>query len=283
MKIKPLQISAHIILLLGVLLMVVPIWISFASSTHDTVTILTKGMQFNIGEHFSKNYNEVLNEKGGWSEEVTAAKMFINSFIMALGIATLKVTISAMSAYALVYYRFKLAVPIFWLIFITLLVPLEVRIFPTYKIVSDLGLTNSYTGLILPLVASATATFFFRQFYRTIPDELLESAKLDGANSWRFFIDFLVPLSKTMIAAMFIFMFVYGYSQYLWPLIMTTSEKYWTVVMGMKIIFTESYEGVALPRTAERFAYIILSMIPPVLVVVILQKWFIKGLIQTEK
>ena len=177
----------------------------------------------------------------------------------------------AMSAYALVYYRFKLAVPIFWLIFITLLVPLEVRIFPTYKIVSDLGLTNSYTGLILPLVASATATFFFRQFYRTIPDELLESAKLDGANSWRFFIDFLVPLSKTMIAAMFIFMFVYGYSQYLWPLIMTTSEKYWTVIMGMKIIFTESYEGVALPRTAERFAYIILSMIPPVLVVVILQ------------
>jgi sn-glycerol 3-phosphate transport system permease protein len=191
MKIKPLQISAHIILLLGVLLMVVPIWISFASSTHDTVTILTEGMKFNIGEHFSRNYNEVLNEKGGWSEEVTAAKMFINSFIMALGIATLKVTISAMSAYALVYYRFKLAVPIFWLIFITLLVPLEVRIFPTYKIVSDLGLTNSYTGLILPLVASATATFFFRQFYRTIPDELLESAKLDGANSWRFFCRFL--------------------------------------------------------------------------------------------
>ena len=159
MKIKPLQISAHIILLLGVLLMVVPIWISFASSTHDTVTILTEGMQFNIGEHFSKNYNEVLNEKGGWSEEVTAAKMFINSFIMALGIATLKVTISAMSAYALVYYRFKLAVPIFWLIFITLLVPLEVRIFPTYKIVSDLGLTNSYTGLILPLVAFLFALY----------------------------------------------------------------------------------------------------------------------------
>ena len=283
MKIKPLQILSHVILILGVLLMIVPIWISFASSTHDTVTILTEGMKFNIGEYFSRNYNEVLNEKGGWSEEVTAAKMFINSFIMALGIATLKVTISAMSAYALVYYRFKLAVPIFWLIFITLLVPLEVRIFPTYKIVSDLGLTNSYTGLILPLVASATATFFFRQFYRTIPDELLESAKLDGANSWRFFVDFLIPLSKTMIAAMFIFMFVYGYSQYLWPLIMTTSEKYWTVVMGMKIIFTESYEGVALPRTAERFAYIILSMIPPVLVVVILQKWFIKGLIQTEK
>ncbi len=263
MKFKPLEILTHIILILGVLLMVLPIWFSFATSTHDNVSIMTEGMKFFLGESFTYNYNEVLNEKGGWSEEVTAARMFVNSFIMALGIATLKVVISAMSAYALVYFRFKLAVPIFWLIFITLLVPLEVRIFPSYKIVSDLGLTNTYTGLI--------------------PDELLESAKLDGANSWRFFIDFLLPLSKTMLAAMFIFMFVYGYSQYLWPLIMTTDEKYWTVVMGMKIIFTENYEGVALPRTGERFAYIILSMLPPVLVVVILQRWFIKGLIQTEK
>ena len=283
MKFKPIQILSHIILILGVLLMVLPIWFSFATSTHENISILKEGMKFFLGDYFNQNYSEVLNEKGGWSEEVTATKMFLNSFIMALGIATLKVVISAMSAYALVYFRFKLAVPIFWLIFITLLVPLEVRIFPSYKIVSDLGLTNTYTGLILPLIASATATFFFRQFYKTIPDELLESAKLDGANSWRFFIDFLIPLSRTMLAAMFIFMFVYGYSQYLWPLIMTTDEKYWSVVMGMKIIFTENYEGVALPRTGERFAFIILSMIPPVLVVIILQRWFIKGLIQTEK
>jgi len=283
MKFKPIQILSHIILILGVLLMVLPIWFSFATSTHENISILKEGMKFFLGDYFNQNYSEVLNEKGGWSEEVTATKMFLNSFIMALGIATLKVVISAMSAYALVYFRFKLAVPIFWLIFITLLVPLEVRIFPSYKIVSDMGLTNTYTGLILPLVASATATFFFRQFYKTIPDELLESAKLDGANSWRFFIDFLIPLSRTMLAAMFIFMFVYGYSQYLWPLIMTTDEKYWTVVMGMKIIFTENYEGVALPRTGERFAFIILSMIPPVLFVIILQRWFIKGLIQTEK
>ena len=283
MKFNPVQILSHIILILGVLLMVLPIWYSFATSTHENISIMTEGMKFFLGDYFDQNYNEVLNERGGWSEEVTATKMFLNSFIMALGIATLKVVISAMSAYALVYFRFKLAVPIFWLIFITLLVPLEVRIFPSYKIVSDMGLTNTYTGLILPLVASATATFFFRQFYKTVPDELLESAKLDGANSWRFFIDFLIPLSRTMLAAMFIFMFVYGYSQYLWPLIMTTDEKYWTVVMGMKSIFTETYEGVELPRTGERFAYIILSMLPPVLVVIILQRWFIKGLIQTEK
>jgi len=280
---RSFQFAAHIVLFVGVLIMVVPIWIAFASSTHENITVLSEGMKWTIGDQLSKNYNEVLNQKGGFSKEITATSMFINSFIMAFGIATVKVIISAMSAYAIVYFRFRLAVPLFWLIFITLLVPLEVRILPSYQIVSDLNLTNSYTGLVLPLVASATATFFFRQFYKTIPDELLESAKLDGANSWRFFIDFLLPLSKTMLAAMFIFMFVYGYSQYLWPLIMTTDEKYWTVVMGMKIIFTENYEGVALPRTGERFAYIILSMLPPVLVVIILQRWFIKGLIQTEK
>lgn len=277
------QIFAHLILFLGMMVMVIPIWISFASSTHENVAILSEGMKWGLGDQLLKNYSEVLNQTGGFSQEITATKMFINSFIMAIGIAAIKVIISSMSAFAIVYFRFKLATPLFWLIFITLLVPLEVRILPSYQIVSDLKLTNSYTGLILPLVASATATFFFRQFYKSIPDELLESAKLDGANSWKFFIDFLIPLSKTMIAAMFIFMFVYGYSQYLWPLIMTTSEQYWTVVMGMKIIFMEGYEGGNLPRIAERFAYIILSIIPPVVVIIFLQRWFIKGLIQTEK
>ena len=277
------QIFSHVILFIGVLVMVIPIWIAFASSTHENVAVLTEGMKWSIGDQLLKNYSEVLNQTGGFSQEITATKMFINSFIMAIGIAAIKVIISSMSAFAIVYFRFKLATPLFWLIFITLLVPLEVRILPSYQIVSDLKLTNSYTGLILPLVASATATFFFRQFYKSIPDELLESAKLDGANSWKFFIDFLIPLSKTMIAAMFIFMFVYGYSQYLWPLIMTTSEQYWTVVMGMKIIFMEGYEGGNLPRVAERFAYIILSIIPPVVVIIFLQRWFIKGLIQTEK
>ncbi|MEC8980330.1 MAG: ABC transporter permease subunit [SAR324 cluster bacterium] len=280
---KYAQIFSHIILFCGVMLLVVPIWVAFASSTHENITILSEGMKWVLGDQLLKNYSEVLNQTGGFSQEITATNMFVNSFIMAIGIASIKVLISSMSAFAIVYFRFKFATPLFWLIFITLLVPLEVRILPSYQIVSDLKLTNSYTGLILPLVASATATFFFRQFYKSIPDELLESAKLDGANSWKFFIDFLIPLSKTMIAAMFIFMFVYGYSQYLWPLIMTTSEQYWTVVMGMKIIFMESYEGGNLPRIAERFAYIILSIIPPVVVIIFLQRWFIKGLIQTEK
>jgi sn-glycerol 3-phosphate transport system permease protein len=280
---KITQLFTHTILFCGVLLMIVPIWVIFVSSTHDNITIVAEGMKWTFGDQFLQNYNEVLNQTGGFSKEITSTKMFINSFIMALGIAIVKVIISAMSAYAIVYFRFKWATPLFWLIFMTLLVPLEVRILPSYQIVSDLNLTNTYTGLILPLVASATATFFFRQFYKSIPDELLESAKLDGANSWKFFIDFLVPLSKTMFAAIFIFMFVYGYSQYLWPLIMTTSEQYWTVVMGMKIIFQQGYEGGNLPRVAERFAYIILSIIPPVVIIIFLQRWFIKGLIQTEK
>ena len=271
---KIVQSLSHIILILGVLLMVVPIWIAFASSTHENVTILKEGMQWGLGDQLVRNYNEVLNQKGGFSQEITATRMFINSFIMAFGIASVKVIISSMSAYTIVYFRFRMAVPLFWLIFITLLVPLEVRILPSYQVVSDLHLTNTYTGLILPLVASATATFFFRQFYKSVPDELLEAAKLDGANSWKFFIDFLIPLSKTMIAAMFIFMFVYGYNQYLWPLIMTSDEKYWTVVMGMKIIF--------MSWGVERFAYIILSMVPPVLVVIFLQRWFIQGLFQTK-
>jgi sn-glycerol 3-phosphate transport system permease protein len=268
------KIFSHFMLISGLLLMIVPIWMIFASSTHTNSTIRSEGMQLFIGENFINNYDKVLNIKGGFSQEITATSMLINSFIMAIGIATLTVVTSLMSAFAIVYFKFKLAIPFFWLIFITILVPLELRIMPSYQVVSDLGLTNSYAGLILPLSASAIATFFFRQFYLSIPDELLEAAKLDGANSWKFFIDFLIPLSKTMITAVFIFMFIYGYNQYLWPLIMTTSEKYWTVVMGMKMLNIRS--------SVEGYAYIILSMSPPVLVIIILQRYFIQGLFQSK-
>jgi sn-glycerol 3-phosphate transport system permease protein len=268
------KIFSHLILISGILLMIVPIWMIFASSTHSNSTISSEGMQIFIGENFFENYDKVLNIRGGFYKEITASSMLINSFIMAIGIASLTVVISLMSAFAIVYFKFKLAVPFFWLIFITILVPLELRIMPSYQVVSDLGLTNSYAGLILPLSASAIATFFFRQFYLSIPNELLEAAKLDGANSWKFFIDFLIPLSKTMIMAVFIFMFVYGYNQYLWPLIMTTSEKYWTVVMGMKMLNIRS--------SVEGYAYIILSMLPPVLVIIILQRYFIQGLFQSK-
>ena len=268
------KIFSHFMLISGLLLMIVPIWMIFASSTHTNSTIRSEGMQLFIGENFIDNYDKVLNIKGGFSQEITATSMLINSFIMAIGIATLTVVTSLMSAFTIVYFKFRLAIPFFWLIFITILVPLELRIMPSYQVVSDLSLTNTYAGLILPLSASAIATFFFRQFYLSIPDELLEAAKLDGANSWKFFIDFLIPLSKTMITAVFIFMFIYGYNQYLWPLIMTTSEKYWTVVMGMKMLNIRS--------SVKGYAYIILSMLPPVLVIIILQRYFIQGLFQSK-
>ena len=194
---------------------------------------------------------------------------------MAFGIAFLSVITSLMSAYTIVYFRIKFATLFFWIIFITLLIPLEVRILPSYQVVSNLNLVNTYAGLILPLTSSAIATLFFRQFLKTLPEELLESAKLDGVSSWQFFKDFLIPLAKPMLIAIFVLMFVYGYNQYLWPIISTSKEKYWTVVMGMKIMFWGN--------PVNRLSYIILSIMPPLFIVMFLQKWFVKGLIQTEK
>ena len=269
------QFTAHIILILGIFLMILPIWIIFASSTHDNLTLATKGLQLALGDNLFNNYNNVIFTKGGFSKEITLLKLFSNSFIMALGIATLTVITSLFAAYTIVYFKVKLATTYFWLIFLTILVPLEVRILPSYHTVSELNLINTYAGLILPLVASAIGTFFFSQFYQTIPEELLEAAKLDGVNSWQFLIDFIIPLSRTMISAIFIFMFVYGYNQYLWPIIATTNENYWTVIMGMKIVFMRSL--------VTSFSYIILSIIPPILVIILLQRWFVIGLIHTEK
>jgi sn-glycerol 3-phosphate transport system permease protein len=275
MESKYSQFTAHIILILGIIIMIAPIWIIFASSTHDNLTLATKGLQLGLGDNLYHNYNNVIFARGGFSKEITILKLFSNSFIMALGIATLTVITSLLAAYTIVYFKVKLATTYFWLIFLTILVPLEVRILPSHQIVAELNLINTYAGLILPLVASAIATFFFRQFYKTIPEELLEAAKLDGVTSWKFLIDFIIPLSKTMITAIFIFMFVYGYNQYLWPIIATTNEEYWTVIMGMKIIFMRSL--------VTSFSYIILSIIPPILVIILLQRWFVKGLIHSEK
>ena len=253
--------------------MIIPVWLIFASSTHTASIINTQGLQFFLGDKFLENYTKVLLYEGGFFKENTALKMFLNSFLMATGVAFLSVISSLMTAYVLVYFRVKYATLLFWIIFITILVPLELRIFPTYSVMSTLNLVNSYWGLIIPISASAIATLFFRQFYKTIPDELLESAKLDGANTWRFFIDFLVPLSKTMIVAMFIFMFVFGYNQYLWPILVTSSEQYWTVVMGLKMMSGS---------IVNKFAFVIMSMIPPVLIIIVLQKYFIKGIFQDK-
>ncbi|MBB1466291.1 sn-glycerol-3-phosphate ABC transporter permease UgpE [Vibrio sp. SG41-7] len=279
---KSNKVSDHLILIAGMLFMLVPIWLIFASSTHNPNTIVSEGLQWLPGDNFTTIYSEAWNKSMGFSGEVTASKMIANSMIMGLGFAIGKIIISMMAAYALVYFRLPYATAWFWLIFVTLLLPLEVRIIPSYEVVAGLGLLNSYTGLILPLIASATATFFFRQFFKTIPDELLEAAQLDNAGPFRYFVDILLPLSKTMIAAIFIIMFVVGWNQYLWPIMMTTDEGYNTIVMGIKQVLNNINET-SLPRYDYAFAMVILAMLPPVLVVVVFQRWFVKGLVESEK
>ena len=259
---KSNKLSDHIILILGALFMLAPIWLIFASSTHNPNTIISDGLQMGLGDNLVGIYSEAWNNSLGFSEEVTAKSMITNSMIMGLGFAIGKILISIIAAYALVYFRLPYATAWFWLIFVTLLLPLEVRIIPSYEVVSKLGMLNSYSGLIFPLIASATATFFFRQFFKTIPDELMEAAQLDNAGPIRFLVDIVLPLSKTMMAAIFIIMFVDGWNQYLWPIMMTTDESYNTIVMGIKQVLA-NITDTRLPRYDYAFAMVILAMLPP--------------------
>ena len=275
--------SNHLILLIGVLFMSLPVWVAFSTSTHTAETILREGLQFWPGSNFIETYREVMFEEAGVMKSVLGITMLKNSLILGIGFAVGKVIISMLAAYAIVYFRFKLATPLFWIIFLTLLLPLEVRIIPSYEIVAGLGLLDTNFGLIVPLIASATGTFYFRQFFKSIPDELLEAARLDGASPWRFFVDMLIPLSKTMIAAILIIMFVVGWNQYLWPLIMTTKEENYTLVIGIKQIYQILSEGGDLPQYQKAFALTIMATLPPVLVVLFFQNWFVKGLVESEK
>jgi sn-glycerol 3-phosphate transport system permease protein len=277
------NVITHFILIVGALFMTLPVWVAFMTSTHSAETILREGLQFWPGGNFLDTYYEVLFVEGGVMKKVTATQMLKNSLILGVGFAIGKVIVSMLAAYAIVYFRFRLAVPLFWVIFMTLLLPLEVRIIPSYKVVADLGLLDTHTGLIVPLIASATGTFFFRQYFKSVPEEILEAARLDGASPWGFFIDILVPLSKTMIAAILIIMFVVGWNQYLWPLLMTTKEENYTLVIGIKQIYQILNEGGELPQYQKAFALTILATLPPVLVVLVFQKWFVKGLVESEK
>ena len=275
--------SNHLILLIGVIFMSLPVWVAFSTSTHTAETILREGLQFWPGSNFIETYREVMFEEAGVMKSVLGITMLKNSLILGIGFAVGKVIISMLAAYAIVYFRFKLATPLFWIIFLTLLLPLEVRIIPSYEIVAGLDLLDTNFGLIVPLIASATGTFYFRQFFKSIPDELLEAARLDGASPWRFFVDMLIPLSKTMIAAILIIMFVVGWNQYLWPLIMTTKEENYTLVIGIKQIYQILSEGGELPQYQKAFALTIMATLPPVLVVLFFQNWFVKGLVESEK
>jgi sn-glycerol 3-phosphate transport system permease protein len=206
--------------------------------------------------------------------------MMLNSLVVALAIAFGKIAISIIASFAIVFFRFPLRNFFFWMIFVTLMLPVEVRIGPTYKVVSDFGMLNSYAGLTVPLIASATATFLFRQFFLTVPDELVEAARIDGAGPMRFFKDVLLPLSTTSIAALFVIQFIYGWNQYLWPLLVTTDESMYPVVIGIKRMISG---GDAQTEWSAVMATAMLAMIPPALVVVLMQKWFVKGLVDSEK
>ena len=277
-----IRLFDHLVLLLGVFIMVTPVVVAFMTSTHEAADIHRNGLSLTWGGHFTETYDKVLTRKGGFTGEITGARMIWNSLILGVGFAAGKIVLSMLAAYAIVYFRFKLGTLFFWMIFTTLLLPLEVRIVPSYEVMNKLSLTNTYTGLIVPLLASATGTFFFRQFFKSVPEELLEAARIDGAGPYKFFIDVLVPLSRTMIAAIFIIMFVYGWNQYLWPTLMTTDERFFTLVRGIKQILLV-WVGSNIPDYNEAFALAILAMLPPVMIVLIFQRWFIKGLTESDK
>ncbi|ALM82589.1 sn-glycerol-3-phosphate ABC transporter permease UgpE [Bordetella sp. N] len=276
-----LDVLAHIILLCGVAVVAFPLYVTFVASTQTAQEVASAPMSLIPGSHFVSNYMQALfSGSGGGSSGTPVLRMMYVSLIMALSISIGKILISLMSAFAVVYFRFRFRMFFFWMIFVTLMLPVEVRIAPTYKVVADLGLLNSYAGLALPLIASATATFLFRQFFLTVPDELVEAARIDGAGPMRFFRDVLLPLSKTSIAALFVIQFIYGWNQYLWPLLVTTKEDMYPVVIGIKRMVSG---GDSVTEWNLTMATAMLAMLPPVLVVILMQKWFVKGLVDTEK
>ena len=271
---------SHLILLIGVAIVAFPVYLCFVGSTLDQATIANGQMTLAPGPLFFDTYYQTLFVGSSRSTREPVATMLFNSFVMASVIAVGKITISILSAYAVVYFKFPFRMTAFWLIFMTLMLPVEVRIYPTYKIAADLKLLDSYAGLTLPLIASATATLFFRQFFMTIPDELIEASKLDGAGPFRFFKDTVLPLSRTNIAALFVILFIYGWNQYLWPLLITTRDDMQTIVIGIKKMIVTAD---ALTEWNVVMATAMLAMLPPVAVVVLMQRWFVKGLVETEK
>jgi sn-glycerol 3-phosphate transport system permease protein len=276
-----LNFLAHAIMVVGVLIVAFPLYLAFIASTHTAQEIVQAPMPLLPGSHMWETYSKALMGGGaGAGSTAPVAHMMWVSLVTALVITFGKIAISLLSAFAIVYFRFPFKTLFFWMIFVTLMLPVEVRIGPTYQVVSDLGMLNTYAGLTVPLIASATATFLFRQFFMSVPDELTEAARMDGASPMRFFFDILLPLSKTSIAALFVIQFIYGWNQYLWPLLATTTESMYPVVVGIKMMVAG---GDSQNEWNVVMATAILAMLPPALVVVLMQKWFVKGLVDTEK
>ena len=275
-----LTLLSHVVLILGIAIVAFPIYLAFVASTHTRDAILQVPMPLLPGGHMFENYSSALLGADTQGARVVVGRMMWISLVTALVISIGKIAISLLSAFAIVYFRFPFKKIVFWMIFVTLMLPVEVRILPTYKVLADLNMLNTYAGLTIPLIASATATFLFRQFFLSVPDELVEAARMDGAGPMRFFKDILVPLSQTSIAALFVIQFIYGWNQYLWPLLATTSEDMYPVVIGIKRMIAS---GDAAVDWNLVMATAILALVPPAIVVVLMQRWFVKGLVDTEK
>ena len=259
----------HIILLFGVFIMLSPILLMIFASSQNTADLRTIGMQFEFGDYFIENYNTVINFETGFTDEVTPMAMLKNSMIIAIGVGFFTTLLSFFAAYAIVFFKFKIANIIFWLVLSTLLFPLEARFIPTFQIASYLGLINTHLGIILPVIAAALGTFFFRQFFLTLPEELMEAALLDGAGSFKFALDILMPLSISRAAAIFIIAFMIGWNQYLWPIMISTDDTLYTLVRGIRFMGQGSGAGMA---------FAIITITPPLVLVLIFQRWFFSGL-----
>lgn len=266
-------------LILSIVIIVFPIWLVFTASTRTSADIMSAPMPLTPGPHFLKNYSEAILQ-GSKNLGASAFTMLKNSLIMALGISLGKIVVSLLAAFAIVFFDFKLRAFCFWSIFVTLMLPVEVRIMPTYKVISDLGLLNTYAGLILPMIVSATAVFLFRQYFKTIPKEMAEASQIDGASAMQFFWRILLPMTRTPIAAMFVIQFIYGWNQYLWPLLITTKTEYYTILIGINRMLSGADVQIEWQIV---MATTLLAMLPPALVVIIMQKQFIAGMTDTEK
>lgn len=278
---RPLfNLFCHVILILGIISIALPVWIAIVATTHENSAFAT-GTPLWFGDLGFSVFTDLLSNDTQYNNStLPIGSMLLNSFIMAMCITIGKLSISIMSAYAVVFFRFPGRMLAFWMIFFTLMLPVEVRIMPTFEVITNLNMLNSFYGLTIPLIASATATFLFRQFFLTVPNELVEAARIDGAGPIKFFFDILLPLSRTNIAALFVITFIYGWNQYLWPLLITTDVQYYTIVMGIKQMLGV-VDGVI--EWNKIMATTIIAMLPPVIVVIAMQKAFVKGLVDSEK
>jgi len=272
---RGLTIFSHTMLILGIIVILFPLYVAFVAATLDNEAVFQTPMTLIPGTHLLENMSYI------WTHgSAPFGLMLLNSFVMAMVITIGKITVSMLSAFAIVWFRFPFRNLFFWMIFITLMLPVEVRIFPTVEVIANLKMLDSYTGLTLPLMASATATFLFRQFFMTLPDELMEAARIDGASPMRFFRDIVLPLSKTNLAALFVITFIYGWNQYLWPLLIISDVNLGTAVAGIKGMMSS---GEGSTQWNQVMAAMLLTLIPPVIIVLAMQRAFVRGLVDSEK